>query len=938
MFSRRHVGVVACVVLTLACGSSGTEPSGQPAGTIVGAGGGTVISGGLTLNIPAGALSQDVEITVEEVTPAVAGVPPGFLTVGAKVFDLGPDGLSFAQPVSLTLRYAASSLPAGVAESELGIVHLTGGATVLASTVDVGAGTVTALVDHFSGFGIGLEVGELGRVACPALVPATTAGVPLDRIALGRLPTDFGSPLAAVVTADDPLPQTYALITVSEAGDAELVVPIHPSTDPAGGTVRLNVTDGTRACAAIDFIVEPLSAASGELAGIIDAFQALLDAQAALLETTTAELLGTPVSELPTALVPLALLQSVVDDPDNDRSLRALADGTSPDIEAARLDLVEPLLARSGIRVALETATMAAPGGPAAVSARGCTPGSIDDNAGLLDDCMRAAAGAQFELGGASGKVLADIGTATGILGVVPGLAVPATVAGAVAWGALSEKSRTAALMPSVLTGITVNYGAAEFREDEDGPGTWSAEVTAANVGYDLGKEVLEGLLQATGVAGLGDAYQVAGAEVNGLLSAFLTGPVAADLLENGTVEGFQIPAETFGPVDVSAEQWSQVEIIGTAFAIVTHNTYEPRGAGTAQLSVRTRDGAFGGNQESWQGDIEVLPMDLDITPSDVNLGPSEPQGFTVTVSNAIAPDRWEVVNPEGLQGTIGDVTVVSEGVYVVDYTAPASPNPSSPDLLVVRSTADTGARAYATEERTAVATIRFGQISIAPLGACLDPNQTMGFTAQVVGLSDQSVEWSADVGTIDPTTGQYTAPAVVPEGGVATITATSTVVPGLVAQVFIQLGGCSCSWSVSVDGNPLASQLDDLAGFQILDGLGLWTITLASDGGGSMTLQTQGVAVGLTGSFGATASGTLGLQAGDLVYGAGQEGLATLVLNENDGQIVDGAVNGTVTITPASGDPPQPRQAPFSASFRVVSEGTVPGGGLTTHSCTVQG
>jgi len=803
---RPRLSAALCLALLLGC-DGGTQPDVVRAGTAVGPEGGTVSVEGLTLEIPPGALSEEVSITLEEISLGAGGIPAGFLALDGTVFDLGPDGLRFDEPVALTLRYSAGDVPAGVAESELRMLHLDGGVAVLESTIDRTSRTVTAYVEHFSGVGIGLEVGALTRVACPALIPAATAGVPLDRISLGSLPTDFEPPFAAVITTDDDLVQTYALVVDAEAGGLEMVVPVHPSTDPAGGTVRVNVTDGTQACAAMDFAVEALPAATGELAAIADAFQVLIDAQAAGLETTAEALRTTPVADLPTGLVPLALLQSIVDHPANDRSLRALADGTSPDAAAARLDLVEPLLSRTGIRASLEGATVGLPAaarsvgrgplaaGPAPVSAATCLPDVIGNDPGLLDACMWTAVGAQVELGGASGKVLTDIGTATGVLGLVPGLGTPTAIGGAVAWGALSQKGRTAALLPSVLTGITVSYGAEQYREDEDGPGTWSATVTAANQGYDLGKEALEAMLQGAGVAGLADSYQVGGAEVNNILGAALTGPVAGELLNGGTVEEFQIPVETFGPVNVSAEQWSQVEIFGDAFVVGTHNTYEPRAAGTAILSVKTKDGAFGGNQLTWQGDLEVLQLDIDILPAEVNLGPGEPQGFTVVVSNAIQPDQWEILPTDPFQGSVGDITLLSEGRYLIDYTAPGTPDPSRVDILAVRSTAAAGARAYSTEERTASATIRFGEIVITPDAACLEPNGSIDFSSEVRGLLDDGVEWSADVGTIDPVTGNYTAPASIPEGGVATITATSTAVAGVTERVYVQIVGCTCNW-----------------------------------------------------------------------------------------------------------------------------------------------
>ena len=112
-------------------------------------------------------------------------------------------------------------------------------------------------------------------------------------------------------------------------------------------------------------------------------------------------------------------MQSVMDHPDNPSSLRAMADGTWPDAATAHLDLVEPLLARTGLKNALlqsaSAVVAAAPSvGPTRVGAASCTPGAIGSDAGLLDACMDVAASAAFELAGASGKVLNDLSRAIG--------------------------------------------------------------------------------------------------------------------------------------------------------------------------------------------------------------------------------------------------------------------------------------------------------------------------------------------------------------------------------------------------------------------------------------------------------------------------------------------------------------------------------------------
>jgi uncharacterized protein (DUF1800 family) len=63
--------------------------------------------------------------------------------------------------------------------------------------------------------------------------------------------------------------------------------------------------------------------------------------------------------------------------------------------------------------------------------------------------------------------------------------------------------------------------------------------------------------------------------------------------------------------------------------------------------------------------------------------------------------------------------------------------------------------------------------VTVTPSGSTLQSGQTLQFNAVVSNGPNQSVQWSANAGTIDAN-GLYTAPAAIPLGGVATVTALS--------------------------------------------------------------------------------------------------------------------------------------------------------------------
>jgi hypothetical protein len=86
----------------------GAEPSEPAAKTIRADEGGKVGTAGAEVQIPAGALAKDTKITIEELERE--GLPE-LARVASKVFDFGPDGTEFAEPVALTIDFDAARTP-----------------------------------------------------------------------------------------------------------------------------------------------------------------------------------------------------------------------------------------------------------------------------------------------------------------------------------------------------------------------------------------------------------------------------------------------------------------------------------------------------------------------------------------------------------------------------------------------------------------------------------------------------------------------------------------------------------------------------------------------------------------------------------------------------------------------------------------------------------
>jgi hypothetical protein len=125
----------------------------ESAGERTGSEGGSVelADGAVQLDVPAGALTQDVFLTAVPTTDVPSGGPP---VVAGTAWDMGPDGLVFAKPVVLTIPYDPANIPAGVDEAELRIHKVVNGEFEQqnAGVIDLAAHTVSAEVDGFSVF------------------------------------------------------------------------------------------------------------------------------------------------------------------------------------------------------------------------------------------------------------------------------------------------------------------------------------------------------------------------------------------------------------------------------------------------------------------------------------------------------------------------------------------------------------------------------------------------------------------------------------------------------------------------------------------------------------------------------------------------------------------------------------------------------------------
>jgi uncharacterized delta-60 repeat protein len=158
-FARHIPLLILCLlhVLLSACGGGkgsdaspqpNPQPNPLPAGTIGTAGGTVVGASGGQVVIPAGALSQNVVISITQSSTGAPALPAGVTVVG-QMFAFQPHGTVFASPATITIPFDPALVPAG---SSVSLYKTTAGQAgwEIVSGATVSGSSISAAVTSFS--------------------------------------------------------------------------------------------------------------------------------------------------------------------------------------------------------------------------------------------------------------------------------------------------------------------------------------------------------------------------------------------------------------------------------------------------------------------------------------------------------------------------------------------------------------------------------------------------------------------------------------------------------------------------------------------------------------------------------------------------------------------------------------------------------------------
>lgn len=279
-----------------------------------------------------------------------------------------------------------------------------------------------------------------------------------------------------------------------------------------------------------------------------------------------------------------------------------------------------------------------------------------------------------------------------------------------------------------------------------------------------------------------------------------------------------------------------------------------------------------------------ILVTSVSITPTSVSVPLNQTYEFTATVnlsnttstSSTTTTVTWQVNGVSGGNASTGTIVSLSTDNLVGVYTAPATvptTNNGQVNITAVTpqnpttSTTSTSTTTMITSN-TAVVTIGVGQgLAVTPATATVPAGGSQSFSAALNSVTDPNATWSVNstdggnVGTIDSTTGLYTAPLYPPPGGVVTITAQDGAVTATsTARIVYSDHSFNGPFAFSYVG-------DDSTGFLAVAG------SLTADGNGHILSGIEDMD-----SFSAGASTQIPITGGTYLVGA--DGRTTAVLN----------------------------------------------------------
>lgn len=758
---------------------------------------------------------------------------------------------------------------------------------------------------------------DLGNVTL-----SVTSAEPMTRIEVNGLPSAKADSEYEVIFLDQEGSDHFSLpLEVSAEGLPWFDAPFHPFAPNDGGTVSLLISDGDLRSTEQELELGSLPSSPGSFARFVTVLREHIDQRAQLEGSFFDALAATSFDDLDLRLMQLKTAQSFVDDPNHANCLARVADGSSSYLNDEQLELLDSVFGFAPIDSLVQADIDRLSGNKASMfdwysggSDKGdcVNVGPTVSTAQELSDAMIKAFEGKIatDPSGAPGQILGALGLGLGAAAFVPGAAPVAGIIGAGVYAYQTSREYHANTYPSSFVSLTFGFDRGQIPEDEPGFARWQdVMVVAKSNGWVADKAIFDGVMQLVG-AGIGPTKQLKIQNSTTLRDAALT-DVNMGL-------GTYLDGQPEGVVEFCSQRWG-VDITDLPFSrgasmrgFTTIDTQwreiRPAAAGTDMIKVSADFQKFGAQTISTEMPFEVKAIQVIATPDNIfvqTLG--EVVYITATIQNAdLETLDWR---PEA--GTWDDfMGNETNGPATRPLKTPASEG-DYPFLVVVESTSKQGARESGLPSRRDIVTVRYQKASIVvnPPDACVINGDNETFEATVQGLANTAVTWTLEpvqpggavIGNITQG-GVFTAPSA--GSGSVMVVATSQENPEIVGKTEVEVGACSCYWTLTIEGD--GAWTGDYAGHGFAAqfnpfSLSFGYINSAEDGLGNVQIfEENGPTAGVTGSWDCNFSWAIG----DRVWvSTNTEGtLSTFVIDTNTEAQVKSLISGIV-LTAVNGE-----------------------------------
>jgi hypothetical protein len=278
-------------------------------------------------------------------------------------------------------------------------------------------------------------------------------------------------------------------------------------------------------------------------------------------------------------------------------------------------------------------------------------------------------------------------------------------------------------------------------------------------------------------------------------------------------IQELTVPRHTWRSIDITAAQWSEAEVpfrSGTAITTVSTHGYGPKALGSAELRVKTRSGKFG-SAHIWEDKpVAVRKIGVSVVPTALRVHTGQEVEMRGSIRHSFEPRnvRWDIESANGAPVQKLDSGYRGEGEHYQRLKLPAKEE-AFPITVELESTSTSGLRNNASDRRYGSATLTTGAVvDIGPDTGCVEQGEELAMFAQVFGVEDTRVRWSASgPGSIDQE-GVLTARG----DGEVTVRAVSVEDPKAFDEAHIDVGGCTCQFSLQISGDSNRSVTGSIA------------------------------------------------------------------------------------------------------------------------------